>query len=325
MARDVEVRLGDFALTHGDVLEEDCVQGRLYGNENAPLILIPGGISASRFVADDPETGPGVGHNWWAELVYAGGPIDLNRYQVLGVDLAPSGTRNVKKRVTLTTLDQARRLKTLLEYLGVSQVEGAIGTSYGGMVLLAFAQEYTAQLNKLCLLGATHRPFQMGVAWRGIQRRIIDLATGLGAPEEGLKLARQLAMTTYRSPEEFSGRFDVQPQHGDTIGFDVGDYLITCGEKYPAVMPVERFRALSESIDLHRVDPAKITTPTLLVATDTDRLAPPCEKQVLHESLAGPSQLVTISSVFGHDSFLKETGKLAPILSEFCEGKRRAA
>lgn len=329
MARDVELFLGDYVLEHGDVLAADSVQGRLYGKSGAPVIVIPGGISASRFVADEPESGAQVGSNWWPDIVSEGGFIDLNQYQVLGVDLAPGGA-NATKRVTITTNDQAKRLAALLEHLKMDKVEAIIGTSYGGMVSLAFAQNYPQKLKRLCLLGAAHRPFPMGVALRGIQRRIVDFSSEVGRPAEGLKLARQLAMSTYRSAEEFTGRFNGEPTccpstKPDVLQFDVGNYLEACGEKYPDAMPVARFMALSESIDLHCVDPKKITVKTLLIATIGDQLAPPSEIQLLHDTLAGESEMVTIKSIYGHDSFLKETQILGPILSKFITEAHHAA
>ncbi|PHR92282.1 MAG: alpha/beta hydrolase [Robiginitomaculum sp.] len=324
MARDVEVFLGDHVLEHGDTLEADLVCGRLYGKAGAPVIVIPGGISASRFIADEPETGPQVGSNWWPELVYEGGPIDLARFQILGLDLAPCGV-NAQKTLTITTNDQAKRLAALLDHLEIARVEAMIGTSYGGMVSLAFAQNYPDRLGRLCLLGATHKPFPMGVGLRGIQRRIVKFATEVGQPEEGLKLARQLAMSTYRSAAEFTTRFDGKPTQTGPFSFDVCDYLVACGSRYPESMPVQRFMALSESIDLHHVDPAKITTPTLLIATRSDQLAPPSEIRILCDALAGPADMVTIDSLYGHDSFLKESEVLGPLLSDFISEARHAA
>jgi len=105
MARDVDVNLGAHTLEHGDVLENDLVQGRLYGPKHAPLIVIPGGISASRFVADGVDGKDGSG-GWWSDIVYPGGPIDLNRVQVLGLDCAP-GANDTKQRLTITIDDDA--------------------------------------------------------------------------------------------------------------------------------------------------------------------------------------------------------------------------
>jgi len=47
------------------------------------------------------------------------------------------------------------------------------------------------------------------VAWRGIQRRAVRLGIEAGRPKEGMKIARELAMTTYRTAEEFADRFDL--------------------------------------------------------------------------------------------------------------------
>ncbi|MBL4854499.1 MAG: homoserine O-succinyltransferase [Robiginitomaculum sp.] len=323
MARDVEINLGDHVLEHGDVLEDDCVQGRLYGPKNAPIIVVPGGISASRFVADGVDGKDGSG-GWWSNMVYPGGPIDLNQVQVLGLDCAP-GVNNTKNRLTITTKDQAKRLAALLNSLGVDRVHSIVGMSYGGMIALAFGELYPERVERLCIFGAAHRAWPMGVALRGIQRRIIDMATAQGVPLEGLKLARELAMTTYRTPEEFKQRFSAAPSPDNPPTFDVGDYLEARGAHYQAIMPVNRFLALSESIDLHKVDPEKIHAKTTLIAVNSDQLAPPSEMQALHDALAGPAELHVIDSIYGHDSFLKATEELAPILANFTGGKRHAA
>ena len=75
------------------------------------------------------------------------------------------------------------------------------------MVALAFAALYPNKLEKMCVLGASSPSLShLRVGVRGIQRRMIEFACECGRPEDGLNLARQLAMTTYRSAEEFSGQ-----------------------------------------------------------------------------------------------------------------------
>jgi len=320
MARDIAIFLGDQTLDHGDILENDIVRGRMYGREDAPIIVVLGGISAPRFVADGGEENKG----WWSELVYEGGPIDLSTKQVLGLDFAP-GREQPDARLTITTADQARRLKALLDHLNIDKVEAIIGTSYGGMIALSFAQSYPQSLEKLCVFGATHRPFPMGVGLRGIGRRMIELAVEMGRPEQGLKLARELAMTTYRSPEEFTKRFDARPSQKRPFNCDVGDYLEYQGGRYHKIMQVNRFLALSESIDLHAIDPQTITVPSVLIGTRSDQLAPPSEMEALRAGLSGPSELFILDSIYGHDSFLKECNLMAPILSDFLREARYAA
>lgn len=314
MARDIEVQLGDNTLERGCVLKDDVVRGRLYGPDDAPVIVVMGGISASRHVADGGRQDRG----WWSTLVRKGGPIDISRFQVLGYDFAP-GVESDNRPDCITTSDQAKRLLTLMDYLKIKKVAAIIGSSYGGMVGLAFAQNYPEHLNHLCVIGAAHKPYPIGVGWRGIQRRVVRLGIEAGRPKEGLKLARELAMTTYRTPEEFSDRFDLNETKTSPSQFDICDYLGSRGDAFAEQMDAERFLALSESIDLHRVEPEQIKTPTLLMSAISDQLAPLNDMRELRDRLDGPSELFTFTSLFGHDAFLKEYDVMGPRLAEFCK------
>lgn len=312
---DIETKLGTHILGRGCELVDDVVRGRVYGNPDGPVIIVMGGISATRFVAD----GGRLDRGWWSRLVREGGAIDLNRFKVIGYDFAPSeGGLNCPE--TITTTDQARRLKALLDAHGLSNVAAIIGSSYGGMCALAFARDYPDALDHLCIIGAAHRPYPIGVGWRGIQRRVVRLGLDAGNPEAGLKLARELAMTTYRTPEEFADRFDLDESGDDPIQFDICSYLGSRGDVFAASMDPQRFLALSESIDLHRIEPESIITPTLLMTAISDQLAPLPDMRELRDRLSGPSELYTFTSLYGHDAFLKEYDAMEPRLAEFCKG-----
>jgi len=86
MARNVEFDIGNTPLDRGGSIDNDVVKGRLYGPKDAPVIVVMGGISADRYVADDPVRDKG----WWSPLVRKGGAIDISKFQVPGYDFAPA-------------------------------------------------------------------------------------------------------------------------------------------------------------------------------------------------------------------------------------------
>ena len=311
---DIEIKCGDSPLERGGVLKDDIIRGRRVGNPDGKTIMILGGISADRFVAD----GGRYGRGWWGQIAHKGGPVDLDRFNVIGYDFGP----NLDAQCDLspvTTRDQAARVAKLLDAIKIDSLDGFIGSSYGGMCGLALAQYHPDRLKNLCVISGAHRPFPIGVAWRGIQRRIVRLAIEAGTPEKGLKLARELAMTTYRTPVEFAHRFDLEETSSNPALFDICDYLGARGDVFANITDAKRFLVMSESIDLHRIEPEKITTPTLLMTAISDQIAPLPEMRELCDRLGGPSELFTFTSLFGHDAFLKEYDTIGPELAKFCE------
>ncbi len=302
----------DFTFESGDKPTGAFIRIRTYGPETGPLVLVAGGISADRFAAgSEPKAG------WWREFIRADGPVDLDRFRVACMDFLPDCSEGP---CTITTHDQARALAHALDQVGEPRIKAFVGASYGGMVALAFAELFPERLNRLCVISAAHRPDPMATAIRGIQRRIIAFGRAQGAPEQGVALARELAMTTYRSADEFARRFDSSPQ-GSRAGdpYDACAYLIARGQDYAKIMTPERFETLSDSIDRHRVDPARITTPTCLIASCSDRIVPPHLMADLKDALNGSATLHYIDSAFGHDAFLLETATIGPIIKTFIE------
>jgi homoserine O-acetyltransferase len=87
------------------------------------------------------------------------------------------------------------------------------------------------------------------------------------------------------------------------------------GESYAAVYKPEAFVCLSESIDLHRVEPEAIRVPTTLLGVQEDQLVPLSDMRDLRDRHGCNCSLVEISSIYGHDAFLKETEVLRDLLA----------
>lgn len=313
--RDIDVELGaDFRLESGEALDDPVLRIRLHGPEGAPLVIAAGGISAGRKVAD-----AGVDTGWWREVAREGGPIDLAAFQVLGFDFLPGAEAAVR---TITPADQARALAVALDRIGAGKVAAWVGASYGGFIGLAFASLFPDRLEKLAVISASARPDPMTTALRGVQRRIIAFAIDAGRPGEGVALARQLAMTTYRSGEEFRQRFSATPQ-GPYAGdnFDVCDYLMSRGRAYARAMPAARYVTLSDSLDRSNVDPASVVADCFFVAVSSDRLVPAQDTEETARGVSGRASYLLIDSLVGHDAFLCEPDKYADKLRAFLEGK----
>ena len=287
-------------------LAAEVLRFRFAGNPSGPVLLALGGVSADRFVAHETPARPG----WWGALARPGGAIDLARFCVVSADYPPAWPRG---EVDLTTADFAALLRLALRAAGIERLAGLVGASFGGMIALAFARQFPDSVGRIAVLCAAHRPSPMAQAWREIQRRILRLAIEEGRPRDGVALARSLAMTSYRTPEEFAARFDYRLDGANAVG----PYLAARGEDYAAKMTAYRYLALSSAIDRHDERPEEIAARALLIAADSDRLVPLTDVLDMQKRLAGRARLVVLNSRYGHDAFLKETAAIAPHLDAF--------
>jgi homoserine O-acetyltransferase len=278
----------------------------IVGPRGAPVVVVLGGISATRHVAAS-EQNPAPG--WWDSIVGRGRALDTTKFRVLGLDFLDGGRRSDgRPQRIVTTHDQAANVRSVLDHLEVERIHSFVGASYGGMVALAFAERYANRVDHLLAISAPHEPHPMSTALRALQRRIVQLGLETGAPAEALAIARGLAMTTYRSAREFADRFATAPLEctENDATFPVEGYLRHHGERFAAQWSAERFLALSLSGDLHRVDPAAIHTPTTIVAAEGDAIVPGEQLEVLSARLGAPNQLIHLATTRGHDAFLTE-------------------
>lgn len=308
---------GAMPLRFGGQLSDVRVAWRLVGDATAPVVAALGGISAGRAVTDHAGK-----KGWWGDIIGPGRALDTTRYRILGIDfLGGSGgstgpSAGQSDFPTIASHDQAELLSRVMQHLQLGPLAAIVGASYGGMVALAFAERFPELVKHIVVISAAHRTHPMSTAWRSVQRAVVRYAAQKGEGAEGLRLARALAMATYRSSAEFEQRFAGPATRVDgRFQFPVESYLLARGDAYAAAYIPEAFVCLSESIDLHQVEPANIRVPTSLVAVIEDQLVPLSDMRALRQALGGPAELVELSSLYGHDAFLKEEQALRQVFS----------
>jgi homoserine O-acetyltransferase len=280
------------------------------GDLALPAVWVAGGISAHHHVcANQADPSPG----WWQELIDGHPALDPRRQCILACDWL--GSRG-ELDAPIGSEDQADAIAHALDLLGVRRLRAFVGASYGGMVGQAFAARHPHRLERLICLSAGPRPHPFASAFRALQRQVVVLGQQQAAGQLGLSLARQFAMLSYRSPGEFAQRFDAAPRlDSGRARCAAEDYLAHCGDRYSERWSATAFLRLSESIDLHAIEPAQIRVPTHVLAVAGDWLAPPEDLQSFAAAVSAPAYFESIDSIYGHDAFLKETTRVGDLIA----------
>jgi homoserine O-acetyltransferase len=164
----------------------------------------------------------------------------------------------------------------------------------------------------------------MAIAWNAIQLALLE---HLG--DSGLALARQLAMTTYRSEDDFTTRFGRTTESDGTP--TVTSYLRYQGEKLVRRFDVDTYRILVRAMDRHDIGAGRGGAEEALrslaghgvvltgVGISSDLLYGPSQVRslVAAATAAGvEAQYRELESAKGHDAFLTEWAALGVILQE---------
>lgn len=329
-----------FALECGavllDVTQAYHLDGALAG-DGRNLVLVFHALTGSADAA-------GSSTGWWREVVGPGRAVDTARWIVLcpnllgscygtrwgGVEwngVAPNEAPPARSGVPpITTRDQARFAALLVTALGVPLDAGALalvaGGSLGGMVALEWAACYPASARAVVALAAPAAHPAWAVAWNHLQRVALDLA-GPGREAEGLALARQIAMLSYRTAEEFEARFGRSPGIERSSGFAVEDYLDRHGTRLVERFDPIAYRTLLDAMDSHDVSRGRggvgaafrrVTGRLVGVGIPGDVLYP--AEGVREWVMDARATYREIDSRVGHDAFLVESAQVSTILAE---------
>jgi homoserine O-acetyltransferase len=322
--------LGRFTLESGAVLPDLVVA---YRHDGVPIgegrqILVVHALTGSADAAGD----------WWAPLIGPGQVLDTDKYGVLCMNLLGSryGTSGPTSRNPITgkpygkafprvtVRDQARAQWRLLDALGVTKLAVAVGGSLGGMVALEVALERPGEISRVVPIAAPARIGQLAVAWDHIQLELVDK---LGI--EGLNLARELAITTYRSEIDFEQRFAGRAEVDGTPS--VVSYLQHQGRKLLERFDEETYKSLVRAMDTHDIGRGRggvVEALRRLAVYGTRLSGVGIEGDILYGTnqvremveAAGEAGMDAayreIRSSKGHDAFLVEWEQLTTLLTE---------
>ncbi len=290
-------------------VEVECT---LWGDLSKPVIVLMGGISASRWAFECAETQqPG----WWHQVLNHQSCLSLENYCFLTFEYFAFDEHIINPPL-VTTNDQATVLHEIQTKLNLPQFHAVIGSSYGGMVCLAFAAQYPAALQRLICIAAADYNSVKSQALRGIQRQLIQLGQQQGHTDKAfIALARSLAMIGYRGEQELEQRF--QSRLPGQALHDVSAYLQHHGDQFADNFSASRYIQLSQSIDHHQVDVSSIEARTQLIGITSDQMVPVQLLQNLHHKLPADSYINIIDSHYGHDGFLLEGQQLNQIFHTF--------
>jgi homoserine O-acetyltransferase len=322
--------LGPFTLESGQDLPALTAAYRHDGRApgDGPQVVVVHALTGSADAAGD----------WWEPLIGPGRAVDTDRVGVLCSNLLGGrygstgpASRNPATGLPygrdfpeVTTSDQARAQWLLLDALGIDEIALVAGGSLGGMVALEISLERPSGVRSVLPIAAPAATGAMAIAWNRIQLELIER---LG--DDGLALARQLAMTTYRSEADFDERFGraLEPDGRPSIV----SYLDHQGRKLVDRFDGETYRTLVGAMDRHDVgrDRGGVVAALASLAEHGVRLT---GLGIEGDILYGPRQVAALvdaaivagvdaryrelRSTKGHDAFLVEWGQLGEVLVE---------
>ncbi len=303
------LRLGPFRTEGGGLIPDLRVAFRRDGPTEDRAVLVIHALTGSADAAGD----------WWEPLIGPGRALDVQGRQVIGLNLLGScygttGPRELPDFPEVTPRDLARAQWAALDALGVEGLDLVVGGSLGGMVALEVALERPAAVDRVMPIAAPARIGNLAAAWNHIQLQLLSLDR-----DRGLELARQLAMTTYRSEVDFDTRDGI------------GSYLEHQGTKLRHRFHAGSYEALVGAMNRHDIgrDRGGVVAALRSLATAGVRLT---GVGITGDILYGPRQVSAlveaaraagveaadreIVSDKGHDAFLVEWDQLTEILLE---------
>ena len=350
-----------FKMWRGSCLPEVTLAYESWGELSAAAdnaILIFTGLSPSAHAASSAQdSSPG----WWEYMIGPGKAIDTDRFFVvcansLGGCYGSTGPGSVNPETgdsygadfpDVTVEDIASSGYYLMRQLGVEKLHAAVGSSMGGMSVIAYAMQYPGDINYLVSISAATQALPLTIALRSLQREIIrsDPAwnggryTDESKPLVGMSLARKLGLVSYRAADEWNSKFDRSRVPTEKLTgkrfereFEIENYLEYNAQKFINSFDPNSYLYLSRAMDWFDIAEhgesisdgmSKIeVSRALVVGVTTDILFPSRQQKEIADVMRATGtnvDYVEIDSVNGHDAFLIDDAHFSPVVRKFLD------
>ncbi|TFE02064.1 homoserine O-acetyltransferase MetX [Jeotgalibacillus salarius] len=338
------VEIGSLTLESGKVLHDVSLRYERAGDPSLPVILICHALTGTHQTIGT-EQDPG----WWRGFAGEHSYLDLTKFQVITFNVLggcsgstgpDSFDQNDEKYRSafpfITVKDMVNAQYQALLKLGISNLQGVIGGSLGGMQTLEWCISYPDFVEKAVLLAATPSLSDYGIAFNRIGIHAIenDPAWNNGSYEnasdvKGFEVARMVGLVTYRSPHLFTGRFNREEKEvvEEQPFYQVESYLKYQGEKITKRFDPNSYLTLLYAMNHHDIGrnrggipeaAGNIKSKLLGIGFKGDLLYPPDDIQEFVNQVPKAS-FHEVDTEFGHDGFLVEFDKWGPIVKEHFE------
>lgn len=321
---------------------------------NAILITHPftcDAHAAGQRAADDRRRG------WWDGAIGPGRMFDTDRYFIISSNvlggcggstgpssLDPATGRPYGLRFPIVTIgDMVRAQKRLIDHLGIERLLAVAGGSMGGMQALKWAIDYPRSVAACIPIATCARSSAQAIALNEVGRQAIyaDPCWNRGdyekrrPPAAGLGVARMVGHISYMSDPSMRAKFGRRLQDRSALGYDFGtdfrveSYLRHRGGAFPSRFDANSYLYITKALDYFDLTAGKdsladalatVEAACLLISFTSDWLYPPRQSEEIVGALVANNIDVTyvnVPSTYGHDAFLIETEKMAPVVSEF--------
>lgn len=359
------VKVADsFEFKRGGKLPNITMAYETWGKLNSAksnVVVVLTGLSASSHIASSSSD---KSAGWWESMVGKNKPINTEEFHVICINTLGSCfgstspvtiNEKTKKpyRLTFPELsveDMARGSYLLLKKLGLDRVKYLIGPSLGGMQALALSSLYNNIVENIILISTATQAHPYAIAIRSLQREVIrkDPLWNNGfydydkPPLNGVRIARKIGMTSYRSPREWIQRFgrkrtSEEKLNQNTFGVDntnfeyeIESYLEHHAIKFQKLFDANCYLYLSRAMDwFDLADHGNSTQEVfsrfkienaLVISAKSDTLFPPQQQKEIAEGLSQSGTKVEykeLQSIQGHDSFLVDIDTFGKEIRKF--------